>query len=177
MKRNTLASIATLLGALLLWQVPAAQAQQVEQTGSRYEVNVFGMVCNQCAYGVEQTLLHTDGIEEVYVNLKEGDVRAYLKASEPMLSAERIVQKIKDEGLTVKELSGAFTGRVEQQEGTYYFVLGETRYQLQGAEDGPALDAYVGQEVRLVGAFQDVKGLEGAQEDGLPRFIAARVEQ
>lgn len=158
--------------SLAVLMLSAFQLQAQNQTKElSYQAKVYGMVCNQCAYGVEQALLHTDGIKDVYVNLKEGDVRAVLNPNKTV-PADQIVQKIADQGITVRGLSGTLTGRIEQQNGTLYFVMGDARYELQSDEKNRSLEQYVGQNVTLSGQFKNVKGMDNAKSSQPAVFVA-----
>lgn len=160
-------------------QVSPASSEEEGSLGDRYEARVFGMVCNQCAYGLEQALLHTSGVVKAHVDLKEGDVRAYLKRVEDVPAAAEIVRTIKDQGLTVKVLGGAFTGSiVEGKDGALRFRLGDATYVLEGAKDGLDLRRYAGKDVRLYGLFRAIKGVETEENggEGPARFVAERVE-
>lgn len=173
MKRTSISSFALLVLPLLV-AAPTALAQEKKQSGPTYQAKVYGMVCNQCAYGVEQALLHTEGVKDAYVNLKDGDVRAFLK-SDQTVPAKQIVQKITDQGISVRGLQATLSGRVEKQEGTLYFVVGGARYHLRPAEESSSLVQYAGQEVALSGSFKNVAGMDGAKESESAQFVARQV--
>ncbi|MFB6273594.1 MAG: heavy metal-associated domain-containing protein [Salinibacter sp.] len=173
MKKTLAFAFASLFLALLV-AAPAAHAQTTDQSGPTYQAEVYGMVCNQCAYGVEQALLHTEGVKDAYVNLKDGDVRAFLK-SDQTVPVKQIVQKITDQGISVRGLQATLSGRVEKQEGTLYFVVGGARYHLRPAEESSSLSQYAGQEVTLSGSFKDVPGMDGAKDEQPAQFVVEQI--
>ena len=58
--------VTALLGIIVLGISAQAQAEQQPE----FRLKTYGMVCNQCAYGVEQSLQHTKGVKDVIVELR-----------------------------------------------------------------------------------------------------------
>lgn len=54
---------------LTIWSVPGAYA-----SGPSYRLEVAGLACPFCAYGIEKKLSRLDGVETVATHIKEGAV-------------------------------------------------------------------------------------------------------
>ncbi len=72
--------------------LPRAAAAQAGALGDSLRLNVDGMVCSLCAYGVERRLGKVDQVDQVKVNLDSGLVVVLLKpgatVSDSLLSEE-----------------------------------------------------------------------------------------
>lgn len=80
---------------LLLW-VPAANAQSAV-----YMLEVDGLACPFCAYGIEKKLSAIDGVEKIDVDIKSGQVIVTMTGG-ASLSEGRARQAVKDAGFTLR---------------------------------------------------------------------------
>ncbi len=80
---------------MLLLLLPVAHA------GSVYSLQVDGLACPFCAYGIEKKLSAIDGVEKIDVDIKEGQVIVTL-ADGASLSEDRARQAVKDAGFTLR---------------------------------------------------------------------------
>jgi len=80
---------------LLLWVV-AAKAQTAV-----YALEVDGLACPFCAYGIEKKLSAIDGVEKIDVDIKSGQVVVTL-ADGASLSEDRARRAVKDAGFTLR---------------------------------------------------------------------------
>jgi mercuric ion binding protein len=71
-----------------------------------YQLKVDGLGCPFCAYGIEKKLSAIDGVEQIEVDLKKGQV-IVIMAEGVSLSEERARQAVTDAGFTLR----AFTQR------------------------------------------------------------------
>ena len=62
--------LTTLLTVFLLTIPAQSEAGQANE----FRFKTYGMVCNQCAYGVEQSLQHSEGVNDAIVDLRSGSV-------------------------------------------------------------------------------------------------------
>ncbi len=69
--------------------------------GSVYSLQVDGLACPFCAYGIEKKLSAIDGVEKIDVDIKEGQVIVTM-ASGASLSEDRAHQAVKDAGFTLR---------------------------------------------------------------------------
>jgi len=89
-----------ILAALLFGQIATVKAQSKTKTDHVYiKMEVNGMACPYCAYGMEKELKKVSGVDSVKIQLKEG--LAYistLKKQEPL--KENLALIIKNAGFT-----------------------------------------------------------------------------
>ncbi len=88
----------TLLGLFLLSGFAIAGPQEV------LEIDVAGMTCAFCAYGVEKNLGKLAGVEKAQVSLEAKKVRVVMKPGETP-DETRIREIIRDAGFTPRESS------------------------------------------------------------------------
>ncbi len=88
----------TLLGLFLLSGLAIAGPQEV------LEIDVAGMTCAFCAYGVEKNLGKLAGVEKAQVSLEAKKARVVMKAGETP-DETRIREIIRDAGFTPRESS------------------------------------------------------------------------
>lgn len=86
---------------MLLLLLPVANA-----ASAVYSLKVDGLACPFCAYGIEKKLSAIDGVEDIKVNIKEGQVIVTM-ADGTSLSEQRARQAVTDAGFTLR----AFTQR------------------------------------------------------------------
>jgi copper chaperone CopZ len=74
--------------------------------GQTYSLQVDGLACPFCAYGIEKQLTSLDGVTEVVVDLNAGAVRVIMKDGS-ILSEADAKQAVKDAGFTLKGFTSA----------------------------------------------------------------------
>lgn len=79
----------------------AWMATAVLAAGPSYRIEVAGLACPFCAYGIEKKLIALDGVERVETNIKAGTVTVTMKdgARLDRATAERAVKRA---GFTLK---------------------------------------------------------------------------
>ncbi len=80
---------------MLLLLLPVAHA------GSVYSLQVDGLACPFCAYGIEKKLSAIDGVDKIDVDIKEGQVIVTM-ADGASLSEERAGQAVTEAGFTLR---------------------------------------------------------------------------
>ncbi|MFQ5756349.1 MAG: heavy-metal-associated domain-containing protein [Acidiferrobacterales bacterium] len=66
-----------------------------------YSLQVDGLACPFCAYGIEKKLSAIDGVEKIDVDIKSGQVIVTM-ANGASLSEDRARQAVKDAGFTLR---------------------------------------------------------------------------
>ncbi len=89
---------------MLLLLMPVAHAGSAV-----YSLQVDGLACPFCAYGIEKKLSAIDGVEKIDVDIKEGQVIVTM-ASGASLSEDRARQAVKDAGFTLRAFAGSEGG-------------------------------------------------------------------
>lgn len=79
-----------------------AQENKIDNPDIRIEVN--GLACPFCAYGIEKRLLKIESIEQLSVNLKEGTIDLKLK-KKAVLSEEKIKKAVVEAGFEVQRVT------------------------------------------------------------------------
>ena len=170
MKYNTYRAV---FCTLFLFAIATAPVQAAEQ-GDEFRLNVYGMYCNQCAYGLEQELERTGGVTDAIVDLQNNSAVVKVASSAPP-AAEALVQAALDQGISVKGIAPPLTGRVEQSAAGWELVCGSQRFSLTVEEGGPDLITLGNRTVTLEGVFAGIKGVDSAT--GEPQFIASSTER
>jgi mercuric ion binding protein len=84
-------------------------ATAVLAAGPSYRLEVAGLACPFCAYGVEKKLNALDGVERVETNIKDGTVIVTMKEG-ATLDEETAKQAVKDAGFTLDGFEQAPSG-------------------------------------------------------------------
>ena len=84
--------------AILLVPVRAYAVPEV------YQLGVDGLACPYCAYGIEKQLSYIDGVENIEVNIKKGQVIVTMVEG-AVLSEERARQATADAGFTLRSFA------------------------------------------------------------------------
>lgn len=158
---------------LFLFAIATAPVQAAEQ-GNEFRLNVYGMYCNQCAYGLEQELERTGGVTDAIVDLQNNSAVVKVVSSAPP-AAEALVQAALDQGLSVKEIAATLTGRVERTTAGWELVCGSQRFSLTVEDAGLDLETLGNRTVTLDGVFAGIEGVDSAI--GKPHFIANSMER
>lgn len=94
-------AIAAVAGA---WLATAAFA-----AGPSYRIEVAGLACPFCAYGIEKKLNAVEGVEHLETNIKEGTVMVTMKDG-AKLDEATAKQAVKDAGFTLNGFEQAAPG-------------------------------------------------------------------
>ena len=88
----------------LFFSILSANAQAPQDEQRVYiKIEIFGLACPYCAYGMEQDLLQLAGVEEVDIQLKEG--LAYISTPvEQKPDKKEIAKVVEDGGFTVGKI-------------------------------------------------------------------------
>ena len=81
---------------MLLLLLPVANA-----ASAVYSLKVDGLACPFCAYGIEKKLSAIDGVEDIKVDIKEGQVIVTM-ADGTSLSEQRARRAVTDAGFTLR---------------------------------------------------------------------------
>lgn len=92
--RKMLTVLASALG--LLWIASVALA-----AGPSYRLQVDGLACPFCAYGIEKKLRSLDAVDKVQVDLESGQVVVTMKDG-AVLAEPTARQAVKDAGFTLR---------------------------------------------------------------------------
>jgi len=90
------ATIAGLLGVLLL----AAPAE----AGPRYRLEVKGLTCPFCAYGIEKSLRALPGVSEITTHIRDGVVEL-AAADGQSLTEEQVRKAVERAGFTLRDFA------------------------------------------------------------------------
>lgn len=162
------AMLSTLFLFAITWGIPVEAAEQQDE----FRLNVYGMYCNQCAYGLEQALQHTDGVTDAIIDLKNNSaVVKVIPLSPP--AAETLVEKAIDQRLSVKKIEATLTGRVERTADGWALTCGSQRFSLVVDEGPVKLEELTDQYITLDGVFDGIEGVDAAA--GRPRFIVRAI--
>ncbi len=84
---------------MLLLLLPVANA-----ASAVYSLKVDGLACPFCAYGIEKKLSAIDGVNDIDVDIKEGQVIVTMTDG-ASLSEQRARQAVTDAGFTLREFT------------------------------------------------------------------------
>ena len=93
----------TLFTAMTTLALTLAQAAFA---GQAYRLQVDGLACPFCAYGIEKQLTSLQGVQDVVVDLNAGAVEVTMKDG-ATLSETAANQAVKDAGFTLKGFNSA----------------------------------------------------------------------
>ena len=101
-----------------------ASTQENPSPGKRMILQIDGLSCSFCAYGLEKKLNKLEGVERLEIQLNEGKVILWLRP-QSSLSREELVQKVKEAGFTLRNLK-------METEGDSVAVTRHFRMQVEG---------------------------------------------
>ncbi len=156
--------LTTLLTVFLLTIPAQSEAGQANE----FRFKTYGMVCNQCAYGVEQSLQHSEGVNDAIVDLRSGSVLVKAELVGPP-AVEVLAQRILDQRVSIEKVEATLVGRIERTTEGWLLVYGSQRYTLTPSDNSLLLDQHTGRTVVVDGFFEGIEGVDGAT--GTPRFI------
>lgn len=99
--KNALVTLALVIG---LGALPAAGAAQAPTSGDSLRLQVDGMVCSLCAYGVERRLGRLEPVEQVKVNLDSGLVVVVLKPGSTV-SDSTLAEEVRKAGFALRDVA------------------------------------------------------------------------
>ena len=110
-RRITSTALLALLTGVLL--VPSLASAAIEH----YELNVKGLACPFCVFGVEKKLKALPGVRNVKVDLESGKARFDVAGTEPLMP-QKVRDAIQDSGFTPSEdITITASGKPEQTGG------------------------------------------------------------
>ena len=117
MKRNKTLLAVSLTGLLLLALTQAAAAQAPQELGMlEVTVQVDGLSCPFCAYGLEKKLRKVENVARIEIRVNEG--RAVVTPeSGTSLELDELEQAVRDGGFTAREVSVTARGRLTKLNG------------------------------------------------------------
>lgn len=77
--------------------------------GPNYRIEVAGLACPFCAYGIEKSLLALDGVERVQTNIAEGAVTVTMK-DDARLDEVTARRAVEDAGFTLRGFEQVSSG-------------------------------------------------------------------
>ena len=158
--KRTSARLAVFLTGLLLWSLPHHAAVQAGQTVGMLEVSVQvdGLSCPFCAYGLEKKLRKVDNVASLEIHVSEGLAVLNPKPG-TSLDLAALEQAVRDGGFTPNGLTLTARGRLTERKGTPALELSNGIVLLL-AKDGQtdALESANGSVVRVEG---HVEGQDG----------------
>jgi mercuric ion binding protein len=89
---------------VVVWSASAALA-----AGPSYRIEVAGLACPFCAYGIEKKLRALDGVERIETHIKEGAVIVTMKDG-ATLDEATAKQAVKDAGFTLNGFAHVTSG-------------------------------------------------------------------
>ncbi len=100
------------LSLAVVFGAPIEAFAQVEEA----TVQVDGLSCPFCAYGLEKKLKKVEGIEKLEIKVNEGTAKIRVR-EDKTLSFEAVEKAVKDGGFTPREISLTVTGRLVERDG------------------------------------------------------------
>ena len=98
--------------AALLFGTVAASGRALAAI-DHYEIQVDGLACPFCAYGLEKKLKRLPGITDVHIELKTG--RASFDVSSGVLLPEPVQEAVHDAGFTPRDITVTASGTVQSE--------------------------------------------------------------
>jgi len=83
--------------------ITSTSAQEAKKFTETVKMEVNGLSCPFCAYGLEKNLKEIPAIEKITINVKDAFVTLVLKKGESVLE-EDLKKKVKDAGFTVGDI-------------------------------------------------------------------------
>ena len=79
-------------------------SSQMTWAETEYRVGVDGLACPFCAYGIEKQLASIDGVKDIEVDIKKGEVIVTM-AEGANLSEQLAREKVKDAGFSLRSFT------------------------------------------------------------------------
>lgn len=108
-RRGLTAALTALMVALLV-AIPALASAEVDE----YVVGVNGMACPFCAYGIEKKLKDIEGVEELTIRIKDGEVDVPVDKA---VTPAQIQTAIKKAGFELRDLVVRGTAQIKTDTG------------------------------------------------------------
>ena len=84
-------------GLSVLLVTTAAFAAQI-----KYQLQIDGLACPFCAYGIEKELIRTEGLDSIEIDINAGTVTVTM-AEGAIMSRTQAIQIVKDAGFTLRD--------------------------------------------------------------------------
>ena len=104
--------LSLLIAVVLVSGTPLKASAQIDEA----LVQVDGLACPFCAYGLEKKLKKVEGVEKLEINVNRGAIKITVKEGKT-LSIEEVEKAVKDGGFTPREISLTVTGRLTERDG------------------------------------------------------------
>ena len=153
MKRNEPLLAVSLTALLLLFLTQGATAQSAQELGMlEVSVQVDGLSCPFCAYGLEKKLRKVENVASIEIRVNEG--RAVVTPeSGTSLELDELEQAVRDGGFTPREVSVTAQGRLTELNGAAALELSNGILLLlaEGDQTNALLKSPSGSVVRVEG--------------------------
>lgn len=101
MKRNNLLKV--LLTIVILFIIPVSAQNKSDSTNEQYvKLEVEGLACPFCAYGLEKKINKIDGVKNFHVDIKDGYVTFNIP-KENKVDKEELKNIVADAGFSLKD--------------------------------------------------------------------------
>lgn len=172
---NATRFVLALVAAVALWGASSHTAvSSPAQQPLEVTVQVDGLSCPFCAYGIEKKLKKVDGFELSGLNIKEGTATLIASIEKPG-DYEALRKAVKDAGFTPREIHVAGTGRLENAEGqaALFAEDGTKLFLLEENDTLAGLGSQLPVDVRFVGTVVAREKSNGAS--GTPSLALTTV--
>jgi len=88
----------TMIFLALVWSITALA------DGTRYQMRVDGLACPFCAYGIEKKLSSIEGVDDIQVDIRKGEV-IVIMAEGILLDEDLAREKVKEAGFTLRSFA------------------------------------------------------------------------
>ena len=69
----------------------------------QYELQVDGLACPFCVYGIEKSLMKIEAVEKLDIDIRSGTIMVWVK-KDKSVSDEELREAVKDSGFTLRDL-------------------------------------------------------------------------
>ena len=108
----------------------AAEQGEKEDLRPRITVQVDGLTCPFCAYGLEKRIKKLSAVEKSAINIKEGTVGIFPKAGQH-IDIDEVKKAVESGGFTPRKVRVALVGKLTEWEGKPAFSIVSTNKEKQ----------------------------------------------
>ena len=102
-RTNLTLSLLTLFFSIVVSTAISAQEQAEQEERTYVKIQVDGLSCPFCAYGLEKKLKEIEGAKDIYIDVKDG--YATLNVPKESQPAKEVLEKVvKDAGFTARAI-------------------------------------------------------------------------
>ncbi len=98
--------------------------QTVQAQVEKVQIQVDGLACPFCAYGLEKKLKKVEGVGKVEINVKNGIATLQNKKGKS-IAVEDLESVVKKAGFTPREITATVKGKLGQSDDTPIFLTGD----------------------------------------------------